>query len=143
MAGWSSASREDEMKDVSPAATYAALLPDVVKAGRDCGYAVAPHGSLARDFDLIAVPWTEEAKSAPELIMRIMSVTGAVLRDGGRKLESGEWETVPGDVGTKKPHGRLAWSLFLGHHVYLDVSVMLRSVDPQSGTPADAQTSPA
>jgi len=37
------------MKDVSP---------------RDCGYAIAPHGSLARDLDVIAVPWTEDAVSA-------------------------------------------------------------------------------
>lgn len=130
------------MRDVSPAATYASMLPDIVKAGRDCGYAIAPHGSMARDFDLIAVPWIEEARSAQELIMRILSVTGANLREGSCKRD-GEWESVPGDVGTKKPHGRRAWSLFLGHHLYLDVSVMPRSVDSQSVTPADTQTSPA
>lgn len=55
------------MKDVSPAATYAALMPDIVQAGRDCGYAIAPHGSLARDFDLIAVPWIDEAVSPQDL----------------------------------------------------------------------------
>jgi hypothetical protein len=115
------------MKDVSPAATYAALLPDIVKAGRDCGYAIAPHGSMARDFDLIAVPWTNEATSAEQVIMRIMSVTGATMREQGRKRDDGEWETVRGDVGTDKPHGRRAWSLFLGNSgMYLDVSVMPR-----------------
>ena len=116
------------MKDVSPAATYAALLPDVVKAGRDCGYAIAPHGSLARDFDLIAVPWTDEAASAQELIMRILSVTGATFREGSRQLEGGEWERTHGDIPSRKPHGRLAWSLHLGHsNLYLDVSVMPRA----------------
>lgn len=132
------------MRDVSPAATYAALLPDIVKEGRDCGYVIAPHWSMVRDFDLIAVPWTEEATSAEQLIMRIMSVTGATMRDQVRKRDDGEWETVRGDIATPKPHGRLAWSLYLGlSGLYLDVSVMPRSVDLKSVTPADTQTSPA
>lgn len=56
-----------------------------------------------------------------------MSITGAIMRDGGRKLENGEWEKTRGDVASQKPHGRLAWSLYLGHgSLYLDVSVMPR-----------------
>jgi hypothetical protein len=35
---------------------------------RECGYAVAVHGSRKRDLDLIAVPWTEEAVSARGLL---------------------------------------------------------------------------
>jgi len=115
------------MKDVSPAATYASLLPDLVQAGRDCGYAIAPHGSMARDLDIIAVPWTEEATSAEALIMRLLSVTGGYLTDGSRSKD-GEWETVHGDAPTKMPHGRLAWTIHLGTHgnLFLDVSVMPR-----------------
>lgn len=122
------------MKDVSPAATYAALLPDLTAAAREVGYALAPHGSLARDFDLIAVPWTEEAGSAEQLVMRLMSVSGAVLRDGGHKSDDGTaWVTDPGDAPKRKPHGRLAWSLHLGvSNLYLDVSVMPRI---QAGPP--------
>lgn len=121
------------MKDVSPAAAYAALLPDLVRAAREVGYAIAPHGSLARDFDLIAVPWTEEAVSAEQLVMRLMSVSGAHLQEGGRKVEgTDEWAVVPGDAPTRKPHGRLAWSLHLGQsgNLYLDVSVMPRKDKP-------------
>lgn len=116
------------MKDVSPAAAYAALLPDLVRAARDVGYALAPHGSLARDLDLIAVPWTDEAGSAEQLIMRLLSVSGAHLRDGGHKSAAGDaWVTAPGDAPERKPHGRLAWSLHLGaSNLYLDVSVMPR-----------------
>lgn len=119
------------MKPVSPAATYAALLPDLVRAAREVGYALAPHGSFARDLDLIAVPWTEDAGSAEQLVMRLMSVSGATLREGGRKSEDGtEWVTVPGDAPKAKPHGRLAWSLHLGlSNFYLDVSVMPRKGD--------------
>lgn len=137
------------MKDVSPAATYAALLPDLVQAAREVGYALAPHGSLARDFDLIAVPWTEEAGSAEQLVLRLMSVSGATLREGGRKSDDGtEWVTVPGDAPARKPHGRLAWSLHLGagtHNLYLDVSVMPRqAVSPaaQGAPPCPTSSRP-
>jgi hypothetical protein len=116
------------VKDISPAATYAALLPDLVQAGRDCGYAIAPHGSLARDLDLIAVPWTEDAVSAEAMILRLLSVSGGQLREAGRKNVDGEWERVPGDAPAHRPHGRLAWSIHLGDRagLYLDVSVMPR-----------------
>lgn len=117
------------MKDVSTAAMFACLLPDLVKAGREVGYAIAPHGSMARDFDLIAVPWTEEAGSGEQLIMRLLSVTGGHLQDGHTKRpDSEEWDKKPGDTPTPKPHGRLAWIIYLGNHggLYLDVSVMPR-----------------
>jgi len=123
------ACEDQTMKDVSPAATYASLIPVLVQAGRDCGYAVAPHGSMARDLDLIAVPWTEDAKSAEALIMRLLAVTGGHIQDGYRKPDGAdEYEKVAGDEPAKKPHGRLAWSIHLGTHgnLYLDVSVMPR-----------------
>jgi voltage-gated potassium channel Kch len=116
------------MKPVSPAATYAALLPDLIQAAREVGYALAPHGSFARDLDLIAVPWTEEAASAEQLIMRLMATSGATLRDGGHKSEDGTaWVTDSGAAPKARPHGRLAWSMHLGvSNLYLDVSVMPR-----------------
>jgi hypothetical protein len=124
------------MKDVSPAAIYASLLPDLIQAGRDCGYAVAPHGSMARDFDLVAVPWTENATSAEALILRLLSVVGGHIQDGWSPAadksldEDGKpkWEKHLGDVSGKKPHGRQVWSIHLGQHsnLWLDVSVMPR-----------------
>lgn len=114
------------MKPVSPAAAYAALIPTIVEAGRECGYAIAPHGSLARDLDLIAVPWTDEAVSADALVLRILSATGAELRDGGKSVD-GEWKKTRGDLPEAKPHGRLAWSIYLDRSgLYVDLSVMPR-----------------
>lgn len=116
------------MKPVSRAATYAMLLPELIAAGRDVGYAVAPHGSMARDLDLVAVPWTEEAGTAEELILRLLAASAGHLCDGARKVEGkDELETVRGDVGKPKPHGRRAWTIFLGNGLYLDVSVMPRA----------------
>ncbi len=120
------------MKPVSNAVTYALLIPQLAEAGREVGYAVAVHGSLARDLDIVAIPWTEEAVSAERLVMHIMAAVDGHLVNGARRKPvegkpEGEWERVPGAEPTQKPHGRLAWSLHLGHQgLYLDISVMPR-----------------
>lgn len=41
-------------------------LPDfrlIWEVARGCGYAIGLHGSMKRDVDLIAVPWTDEARA--------------------------------------------------------------------------------
>ncbi len=121
------------MKDVSRAVAYTLLIPELMEAGRQVGYAIAVHGSMARDLDLVAVPWTEEAVSAEQLVMHLMAAVDGHLVNGSRKIAvegkpEGEWEFVPAAAPTVKPHGRLAWSFHLGHHgMYVDVSVMPRA----------------
>lgn len=115
------------MKDVSNAVAYALLLPDLMKAGREVGYALAVHGSLARDLDIIAVPWTDDAVSAERLIMHLAAAVDGHFRNGSRKREDGEWERVPASIPAMKPHGRLGWVIHVGREgLYLDVSVMPR-----------------
>jgi hypothetical protein len=46
----------------------AALYPELARIFVDHGWALAVHGSLRRDFDLIAVPWIA-AVSEPEVIL--------------------------------------------------------------------------
>lgn len=122
------------MKDVSNATAYALLIPDLMKAGREVGYAIAIHGSWARDLDVIAVPWTAEAVSDERLIMHLMTAVDGKLRNGGRKKEgSDEWERTHGSEPAIKPHGRRAWSIHIGlSGLYIDVSVMPRAPE-QSG----------
>lgn len=93
---------------------YLSMLPGLVSLAKEYGYALGVHGSLARDFDLMAIPWTDEARSADELIKAIMDATGAARRKR-------DWE--------QKPHQRKAFSLYLGGGPYLDISVMPRSCD--------------
>lgn len=38
---------------------------------REHGYALTVHGSLARDFDLICVPWTEEPSESRAVVTAI------------------------------------------------------------------------
>jgi hypothetical protein len=58
-------------------------LPDIdaIRAlAREVGYAIGVHGTLERDLDLIAVPWSEDAVSAPELAEHIArGINGSVL----------------------------------------------------------------
>ena len=80
------------------------------------GYALALHGSMARDLDLIAVPWTEDADEPKKLLESfrrfIVTEANVNLKIGGA---------------TDKPHGRKAYAIPVGHagH-YLDVSIMPR-----------------
>lgn len=52
----------------------AALYPELVKIFQKHGYALAVHGSLKRDLDLIAVPWAEQL-SSPNAILKEIEET--------------------------------------------------------------------
>lgn len=92
-------------------------LPDfrlIWKVARECGYAVGLHGSMKRDCDLIAVPWTDEAVLAFDLIYRLCKALNA---------------QVLGPA-AGKPHGRLGWNLQIDGYVkVIDISVVPRSQD--------------
>lgn len=103
---------------------YANLYPKLVALAREHGYALAVHGSMARDFDLIAAPWTEDAASAEVLIEAIRErIGGFIVNDPAAD---------PADFSRHNPqlraHGRLGWAIQLGGGPYIDVSVMPRQV---------------
>lgn len=96
----------------SYAPMYAASYPDLAKLVRTHGYALACHGSLQRDFDLVAIPWTEDA-AEPQVVVDDICTKFAFRQIG-----------EPG----AKPHGRRAWSISIGHGwCALDLSFMPRS----------------
>src|SRR4051812_44504670 len=79
---------------------------------REHGYALAVHGSLARDIDLVAVPWTEGAGDADALLADLKGAAMGVF--GRARLD-------PADGWTQKPHGRRAKSIHIyceGHFFY-------------------------
>jgi len=96
-------------------AFYATVHVTLIGVARDCGYALALHGSLKRDMDVVAVPWTEDATSADRLMRGLAQATGGYYRHQQPK---------------KNPHGRLSYALVLdncaGDAVYIDISVMPR-----------------
>jgi len=103
-----------------------ALLPGLRYAARRCGYALAVHGSLTRDIDVIAAPWRDTAPDAAYLIEMLKKVIEAVCGTA-RHREGNEQPT-------KMPCGRLAWSIYLTHRdepPYLDISVMPKGEHPK------------
>ncbi len=98
---------------MSRAPIYAFVVPHLAPRARALGYALAVHGSLARDLDLVAVPWTPEAAPAEELVRALMLALG--------------WAEDDQPNGpTEQPHGRRSWSLPLHAGLYVDLSVMPR-----------------
>ncbi len=119
------------MKPASKAPVYAAMYPALAEIAREHGYALMIHGTMQRDFDLVACPWIDEAKDG-EVLMRALAEAVAV-RVGDDPLIGYEMRSAP------RPHGRVGWSILLEHgegksEAYIDLSVMpLRPASPASG----------
>lgn len=94
-----------------------ALLPELRMAARGSGYAIAIHGTLARDIDLVAIPWTNQADDPDFLVDRLL---GVIAGHVGRAVRHGKW--------TEKPHGRRAVTIIHSHMGgEIDLSVMPRA----------------
>jgi hypothetical protein len=106
------------VKARTPAVYFSFLYNQIVEICRERGYAAALHGSMARDLDVIAIPWTEEAVPADELVAAIAEATGGYRE---RCLEEGE-EILRTPI--QKPHGRLSWLISFHDNLHLDFSVM-------------------
>lgn len=87
-------------------------LPDfelITKLAREVGYSIGIHGSLKRDVDLIAVPWTEEAVGNYDLIRHLCKGINAKLVSGPEY----------------KAHGRVAVTIQIdGYYKVIDLSIM-------------------
>ena len=51
---------------------YCGMYPELAKEVRKHGYALAIHGSLQRDFDLIGIPWIEKP-SSPKMVVKALT----------------------------------------------------------------------
>ena len=99
----------DQLKPNYGPVYAAALYPDFAKLFHRHGYALAVHGSLARDFDLVAIPWGD-AVSQPSEILNDITTDYAVH--------------LIGELKTMK-HGRLCQTISIGHgHCAVDLSFM-------------------
>ncbi len=105
------------------AATYAWMVPHISTVARQLGYAIGLHGSMGRDLDLIAVPWTDAAAPNEVLVEAIREAVGGFIRNDPQTEENRYYLDTKNP--TDKPHGRRAWSIyFSGHRFYIDLSVM-------------------
>lgn len=62
------------MAKPSNAPLYCAIYPELAELVRKHGYALAIHGSLQRDFDLICIPWVAAASEPDEVVKDICNV---------------------------------------------------------------------
>lgn len=87
---------------------YAAgMYPGLCKIFQKHGYALAVHGSMARDFDLIAVPWVTRPHKHTTVIRDIKKKYAVIFSAKPKKMK----------------HGRIAYSLSVSFgNCYLDVS---------------------
>lgn len=78
-------------------------FPEFRQLARQVGYALAVHGSLRRDFDMVAIPWEERAVGGVQLLSWLLARAPALL-DG----KAVHWTR---GVDTDKPYGRQAFTL--------------------------------
>lgn len=90
---WFDARTIDEMQEF-----YLSRLPAIREAAKEHGYAIGVHGSMRRDFDLMAMQWRDDASDIDSLARAIADAACGIRRDG-----SYDWE--------KKPNGRVATSI--------------------------------
>lgn len=113
---------------LSPA--YCFVVPIVQRAARKVGYAVAVHGSMNSDLDLVAIPWTDDAVSTKELLEAVLHSCGVFYQrnEQGDFISevAGGFKVLETDDFSLKPHGRMAWSLQLGAGARIDISIMPR-----------------
>lgn len=76
----------------------AAMYPGLAKIFQKHGYALAVHGSLARDFDIVAIPWVKDV-SDKDTVLKEVTTTYAV--------------TIVGEPEVKE-HGRVVYTLSVG-----------------------------
>lgn len=92
------------------AAFYAAIWPELMNAAMDCGWALGLHGSLASDMDIMAMPWTEQAKPVEEMIQTLSNC----FSDNDFNIEPSYG----------KPNGRVVYTFSIWADWYLDINVI-------------------
>lgn len=93
---------------------YSIFYGTMVKIARKHGYALALHGSMTRDMDVIAIPWTENA-SPPLKVAEEISARVGIVAKGNAELHMG-----------KHPHGRITYTIPTGEGGWLDLGFMPR-----------------
>ena len=109
------------------------LLPLLRAKAKELGYAIGVHGSMKRDLDLIACPWTSTAVD-PKTLAEALRATAAENNGGIAFMTPLEAEKEWFQNGCQpygKPHGRLQWSFHLGGGPYIDLAVMPRLIPPE------------
>jgi len=107
------------------------LLSEMRRVARQDGWSLAVHGSMARDLDIIAVPWTDAATDETAFVE---AMRAAVARELSGKAFIGAGNDGRTAGHEDKPHGRRCWTIHAisdqlveserGAHPYVDLAIM-------------------
>jgi hypothetical protein len=111
---WHRCKTIDEME-----AFYRSALPAMKAAARECGYALAVHGSMRRDLDLIAAPWTEE-HTDPDTLADHLQLAACGIKSSGHQWDHNK---PCGRIATEFPICWTSWHDMVGAG-HVDLSVM-------------------
>ena len=89
---------------------YAAMWNDLRQAALDKGWALALHGSLANDMDIMAMPWTEDASHPLDMIVALKKCF-----DKPKQIDLHE---------TPMHNNRIVYTLSIWADFYLDINVI-------------------
>ncbi len=108
--------KSDQIKPNYGPVYASAMYPGLAEIFHRHGYALACHGSLARDFDLIAVPWEKSVSEHKAVLDDVTSKYALRLVDAGEM----------------KNHGRKAYTLSCG---FGECAIDLSFVPNEKGQP--------
>ncbi len=94
---------------------YAAMWNDFRQAAMNKGWALALHGSLANDMDIMAMPWTENAEHPLEMILALKKCF-----DKPKEINLSE---------TKMPNNRIVYTLYIWADFYLDINIIQPTIN--------------
>ena len=103
-----------EVKTNPKPAFYAVLLERFREIALGKGYALAIHGSMASDMDLVAIPWVKDVSSPKELLDAFWDEIGNTVFKEDKTLFQPEI----------KPHGRVAYAIPILGDWYIDLSII-------------------
>ena len=112
---------------------FATIFGELRQIALDHGYSLMIHGSLSRDMDLVAVPWTDEASDPHTLAEAIRQRVNGHESEWGKKNDPSP---------RQRPHGRLAWAWYPTEEQaasnsgpYIDLSIMPRREEAMKERP--------
>ncbi len=111
---------------------YAILYMKLDRIVQRFGWCLSIHGSMTRDLDVILIPWTEDAESEDKVVDAIRvfiegSYTVAARKRMEKKMNTSSKEGLAHYATEDKPHGRKAFSIYIGFSgYYLDISILPR-----------------
>lgn len=130
---------------------YAFYFSVIKEVGLKYGYNIVLHGSLARDLDLVAIPWQEEIGDKDLMIDEIAQIIGGVVMMFDRSVDD-----LEGKRFTMKPFGRMAYIININRDIellydgfivkekdfsqpqyYIDLSVLPANGHIQQNSPTD------